>query len=201
MEEHLSSGCQACGGAVRQLRKLVAVADAEARYKVPSYAVDYAKSIYPLQQPAKVHIIAHIHTRLIYDSFREPLPAGIRGQGRIVRHSCYEAGDHTLELRQEIERGCSRVTLVGQITNQKEPGKQLPRVTVTLVSGKEIIARAASNEFGEFLVAYEPKAHMKLYLQGNRAGRFLSRSRAKSPKGKDSSKAQRPPQRKRRARS
>ena len=53
MEEHLSSGCQACGGAVRQLRKLVAVADAEARYKVPSYAVDYAKSIYPLQQPAK----------------------------------------------------------------------------------------------------------------------------------------------------
>src|SRR5207247_7854518 len=76
MEEHLSSGCQACGGAVRQLRKLVAVADAEARYKVPSYAVDYAKSIYPLQQPAKVHIIAHIHTRLIYDSFREPFPRG-----------------------------------------------------------------------------------------------------------------------------
>ena len=175
MEEHLSSGCQACGGAVRQLRKLVAVADAEARYKVPNYAVDYAKSIYPLQQPAKVHIIAHIHTRLIYDSFREPLPAGIRGQGRIVRHSCYEAGDHSLELRQEIERGCSRVTLVGQITNQKEPRRQMPDVPVTLVAGKETVARAVSNEFGEFVMAYEPRAPLSLYVQVERAARFLSR--------------------------
>ena len=175
MEEHLSSGCQACGGAVRQLRKLVAVADAEARYKVPNYAVDYAKSIYPLQQPAKVHIIAHIHTRLIYDSFREPLPAGIRGQGRIIRHTCYEAGDHTLELRQEIERGCSRVTLVGQITNQKEPRRQMPDVPVTLVAGKETVARAVSNEFGEFVMAYEPRAPLRLYVQVERAARFLSR--------------------------
>jgi len=175
MEEHLSSGCQACGGAVRQLRKLVAVADAEARYKVPNYAVDYAKSIYPLQQPAKVHIIAHIHTRLIYDSFREPLPAGIRGQGRIIRHTCYEAGDHSLELRQEIERGCSRVTLVGQITNQKEPQRQMPDVPVTLVAGKETVARAVSNEFGEFVMAYEPRAPLRLYVQVERAARFLSR--------------------------
>ena len=175
MEEHLSSGCQACGGAVRQLRKLVAVADAEARYKVPNYAVDYAKSIYPLQQPAKVHIIAHIHTRLIYDSFREPLPAGIRGQGRIIRHTCYEAGDHSLELRQEIERGCSRVTLVGQITNQKEPQRQMPDVPVTLVAGKETVARAVSNEFGEFVMAYEPRAPLRLYVQVEPAARFLSR--------------------------
>src|SRR2546425_828568 len=82
MEEHLSSGRQRCAGAVRQLRKLVAVAGSDARYKVPDYAVDYVKAIYPLQQPAKVHILAHTHTRLIHDSFREPLPAGIRSQGR-----------------------------------------------------------------------------------------------------------------------
>ena len=200
MKEHLASGCQECAGAARRLRKLVAVADSEATYKAPGYAVDYVKAIHPLQAPERVHV-AHNQTNLTYDSFREPLPAGIRSQGQIIRHTRYEAGDHSLDLRQEIARGRSRVMLVGQITNQKEPGGQMPDVAVILVSGKEIVARAVSNEFGEFLVAYEPKAHMKLYLQGNRAGRFLSRSRAKSPKGKDSSKAQRPPQRKRRARS
>ncbi len=164
MEEHLSSGCQKCARAARQLRKLAAVADSEATYNAPDYAVDYVKAIHPLQAPESV-CVAQNQTRLAYDSFREPLAAGIRSQGPIVRHTRYQDGDHSLDLRQEFDRGRSQVMLVGQITNQKEPGKQLPRVTVTLVSGKEIIARAASNEFGEFLVAYQPKPHMKLYLQ------------------------------------
>ena len=164
MKEHLASGCQECAGAARRLRKLVAVADSEATYKAPGYAVDYVKAIHPLQAPERVHV-AHNQTNLTYDSFREPLPAGIRSQGQIIRHTRYQAGDHSLDLRQEIARGRSRVMLVGQITNQKEPGGQMPDVAVILMSGKEIVARAVSNEFGEFLVAYQPKPHMKLYLQ------------------------------------
>jgi hypothetical protein len=164
LAEHLSSGCQRCAGAVRQLRKLVTVADSDARYKVPDYAVDYAKALHPLQQPAKVRILAHAHTRLVHDSFRDPLPAGIRSHGRIIRHTCYEAGDHSLDLRQEIERGRSRVILVGQITNRKDPHRQMPDVPVTLVSGKETVARAVSNEFGEFVIAYEPRARLTLHV-------------------------------------
>jgi len=166
MEEQLSSVGLGCGGAVRQLRKLLAVADSEARYKVPDYAVEYAKAIYPLHQPAKVHILAHTHTRLIHDSFREPLPAGIRSQGRIIRHTRYQAGDHSLDLRQEIARGHSQVILVGQITNQKEPHRQMPDVTVTMAAGKETVARAVSNEFGEFVITYEPRARLTLHVSG-----------------------------------
>src|SRR5207247_10872552 len=110
----------ACTWAVRRLRKVVAIADSESRYKFPNYAVDYAKAIYPLQQPVKVHILAHTHTRLIHDSFREPLPAGIRSQGRIIRHTCYQAGEHTLDLHHEIVHGSSIVRLVGRIQNEKD---------------------------------------------------------------------------------
>jgi len=164
MEEHLSSGCRKCAGTARQMRKLAAVADSEARYKAPGHAVDYVKAIHPLQAPESVDV-ANNHMRLTYDSFREPLPAGIRSQGQIIRHTRYQVGDHSLDLRQEIARGRSQVVLVGQITNQKEPDRPMPDVAVILVSGKEVVARAVSNEFGEFLFAYEPKARMKMCLE------------------------------------
>ena len=164
MNGHLSSGCRKCAGAARQMRKLAVVADAEARYKAPGHAVDYVKAIHPLQGPETVDV-ADNHMSLIYDSFREPLPAGIRSQGQIIRHTRYQAGDHSVDLRQEIARGRSQVMLVGQITSQKDPDRPMPDVAVILVSGKEVVARAVSNEFGEFLFAYEPKGHMKMCLQ------------------------------------
>src|SRR5436309_14777769 len=99
-----------------------------------------------------------------HDSFQEPPPAGIPSLGLIIRHTCYQAGDHTLELRQEVDRGRSQVILTGQVTNQKEPHRQMPDVRVTLVSGKRTVARAISNEFGEFVIAYEPGARLSLYV-------------------------------------
>src|SRR5206468_8809197 len=55
MKEHLASGCQECAGAARRLCKLVAVADSEATYKAPGYAVDYVKAIHPLQARSEEH--------------------------------------------------------------------------------------------------------------------------------------------------
>jgi hypothetical protein len=165
MEEHLSSGCQKCRSAARVAGRLKALGSSESLYQVPQYAVHYAKAIGSLQQPERVHILPRTITRLVFDSFREPLPAGIRGQRRITRHSRYEAGDRCLEMRQEHERGTPRVTLVGQITSRKEPGAETSGLEVVLTCGKQVIARAVSNQFGEFLLAYEPRARMRLYVR------------------------------------
>ena len=165
MEDHLSSGCHKCGRLAQGLLKLKEVAGSEARYQVPNHAVHYAKAIHSLRRPEKVQILPHILTRLIYDSFREPLPVGIRSQRSILRHTRYEAGDYCLELRQEHERDGSQVTLIGQIANLKEPARLLPDVSVVLSSRKKIVARAASNQFGEFLMSYAPEAHLRLYVQ------------------------------------
>jgi hypothetical protein len=40
----------------------------------------------------------------------------------------------------------------------------MPDVPVTLVSGKQTVARAVSNEFGEFVISYEPGARLSLYV-------------------------------------
>src|SRR2546425_3260100 len=84
--------------------------------------------------------------RLLYDSFREPLPAGLRTQQRLSRQYLYQAGDYSLDLRLENERGSPRVALVGQIQNRKQVGKRLGSVPVQLLSGKQVLAEVRSEE-------------------------------------------------------
>jgi len=109
--------------------------------------------------------------RLLYDSFREPLPAGLRTQQRLSRQYLYQAGDYSLDLRLENERGSPRVALVGQIQNRKQPGKRLGSVPVQLLSGKQVLAQATSNSLGEFQMEYEPSKHLRLYVPVRQAGK------------------------------
>src|SRR5205807_8103718 len=111
--------------------------------------------------------------RLLYDSFREPLPAGLRTQQRLSRQYLYQAGDYSLDLRLENERGSPRVALVGQIQNRKQPGKRLGSVPVQLLSGKQVLAQATSNSLGEFQMEYEPSKHLRLYVPVRQAGKQI----------------------------
>lgn len=163
MAEHLSAGCRKCQSTATLFEKMAPVARAEIRHEVPDYAVHCAKAIYVLQQPETVHILSGLRSKLVFDSFCDPLPAGVRSQHHISRQTLYEAGDYALDLRQEHERGSRQVTLVGQIAKRSEPGKAIAGVPVWLSSGKSVVARAVSNQFGEFEMGYDPRKHLRLY--------------------------------------
>src|SRR5437899_9280506 len=182
LEHHLASGCRKCRHTADLLRKLVTAARNHSQVQVPDYALRCARAIFFLQQPEKVQILPRIPARLLYDSFREPLPAGLRTQQRLSRQYLYQAGDYSLDLRLENERGTSRVALVGQIQNLKQAGKRLRGgVPVLLVSGKKILARAVSNSLGEFQMEYAPQKHQGLYVPVHRSGKrvrvFLNKLR------------------------
>src|SRR2546426_3279361 len=181
MERHLASGCRKCRHTAELLRKLVTAARNDSQVQVPDYALRCARANFFLQQPEKVQILPRIPARLLYDSFREPLPAGLRSQQRLNRQALYQAGDYWLDLRLENERGSSRVALVGQIQNRKQPGKWVEDVPVLLVSGKKILAHAVSNSLGEFQMEYAPKKHQRLYVPVHRSGKrvrmFLNKLR------------------------
>jgi len=164
MERHLASGCRKCRQTTDLLHKVVAATRNDSRVHVPDYAVRCARAIFLLQQPEKVQILPHIPARLLYDSFREPLPAGLRTQQRLSRQTLYQAGDYSLDLRLENERGSSRVALVGQIENRNRPEKRVSNVPVLLVSGKQILAQVVSNSLGEFQMEYMPSKHLRLYV-------------------------------------
>src|SRR3989454_6010695 len=173
MEAHLASGCQKCRLTADLLHKLAAAARSDSQVQVPDYALRCARAIFLLQQPEKVQILPRIPARLLYDSFREPLPAGLRTQQRLSRQYLYQAGDYSLDVRLENERGSPRVALVGQIQNRKQPGKRLGSVPVQLLSGKQVLAQATSNSLGEFQMEYEPSKHLRLYVPVRQAGKQI----------------------------
>jgi len=162
IQAHLVSGCRKCRHTTELLHRVAAAARSDLQVHVPDYALRCARAIFLLQQPQKVQILPRIPARLLYDSFREPLPAGLRTQQRLSRQALYQAGDYSLDLRLENKRGSSRVALVGQIQNRKQPGKRLGVVPVLLVSGKQILAQAVSNSLGEFQIEYAPTKRLRL---------------------------------------
>jgi hypothetical protein len=168
MEAHISAGCAKCRRTMEFMKQLADVAGAEEAYQPPDYAVHNAKSVYVLQEPEKVCILPRIVGRLVYDSFREPMPAGVRARHGLARHALYEAGDYSVDLRLEYGQGTSKVTLVGQIADRENPGKPMADLPVFLVSGKKIVARAFSNEFGEFQAQYQPRRRLRLYVHSSR---------------------------------
>src|SRR5437660_7662757 len=161
---HLASGCRKCRHTAGLLRKLAAVVRSDLQVQVPEHALRCARAIFILRQPEEVQILPRIPARLLYDSFREPLPAGVRTQQRLSRQALYQAGDYSLDLRLENESGTSRVTLVGQIQNRKQPGKRLGGVPALLLSGKQVLGQAVSNSLGEFQMEYAPTKRLRLYL-------------------------------------
>ncbi len=194
MEEHLTSGCRKCQRTTDLLRNLVAVAGAEAQYEAPQHLVHSARAMYALQQPERVDSLPRLVARLVYASFREPLPAGVRTRYLLSHQALYRAGDLSLDFRLDHERGSRHAVLVGQIANRKEPRKRMIHVPVFLVSGKQIVARAVTNQLGEFHLEYEPKARLRLCVSaddGKCIEVSLHRLLADNTKGKVTAKTQR----------
>ena len=173
MEAHLGTQCAACGAGVARLRKLIEVAMADARYEVPESALHMARALYNLQKPEQVRVLPTLLARLVFDSFREPALEGVRGQQRITRQAMYEAGDYSVDLRLEQERGAATVALVGQIVNRVVPEQKVADIPVVLMAGEEILGRARSNEFGEFQLEYQPRQPLSLHVPVERAGQEI----------------------------
>ena len=126
-----------------------------------------------LQDPQEIRSLPCILARLVYDSFREPLPAGVRSQHRLSREALYQAGGFELDLRLEREKDTGEVTIVGQLASRTEPAKGMSGVPVFLASPKQIVTRTVSNRFGEFQAQCRPQPHMRLYVLVNNAGNYI----------------------------
>ena len=163
-QAHLETGCQKCTRNAEFLRSLAAIASSETRWQVPAAEVRCARAIFAFQRPEKISRLPRILAHLVYDSFREPQSAAVRGEQRLSRQALYEAGDFRLDLRLEQERGSVQGSLVGQIENYKDPTQRVASVPVFLSAGKHVVARTVSNEFGEFQLNYPSRTHLLLHV-------------------------------------
>src|SRR6266581_3219440 len=92
--------------------------------------------------------------RLISDSFRDPLPAGVRALQDRNRRLLYASGSLRVELLIEPDDRSNRIALAGQILDSAKPDRRFERIPVTLQGWKGPVARTTAGEFGEFYLNF-----------------------------------------------
>jgi hypothetical protein len=162
---HLSAGCERCQGVVRGLQAVAAAAVRETLYEPPASVLRRAQAIFPLREPGM-----SVFAKLIIDNFQNPLPAGLRSQGRLGRHALYEAGDFFVDLLLEKDDVSGTVTLVGQVSDRVNPRINTVSLPVLLMSRRGFVATAMCNRLGEFGMQFRPARNLRLYVPLRESG-------------------------------
>jgi hypothetical protein len=172
MEAHLASQCARCQRIVHVLRGVAATARGEIAYEPPEQAVRYAQAIYSLKRAATISF-PRLVARLVHDTVRAPLPAGMRAQNRLSRHALFEAGNYYLDLQVEQQPASGLVTLIGQLADRTRPETSSAEIPVWLKERKRLVATTLCNRFGEFQLEYAPARSLRLHVPLAAAGKRL----------------------------
>jgi len=181
MQAHLQSGCSKCERLKGILSKFAAVCSREAAYQIPRAAEQQVKAMIGLAKAPRRSALQRLWAILVYDSVNDPQPVGVRGTHQINRQVLFHAGDYSVDLRFEHEKGSASMVLVGQIANQKTPDELLANLPVILVAGNREVTRSISNTFGEFQLEYVPESDLRLLVPLESRGQELEVQLGKTP--------------------
>jgi hypothetical protein len=181
MQAHLQVGCSKCERIKGLLSKFAAVCSREASYQIPRAAEQQVKAMIGLAKVPRRSALQRLWATLVYDSVNDPQPVGVRGTHQINRQVLFHAGDYSVDLRFEHEKGSASMVLVGQIANQKTPDELLANLPVILVAGKREVTRSISNTFGEFQLEYVPESDLRLLVPLESKGQELEVQLGKTP--------------------
>lgn len=181
MQAHLQSGCSKCERIKTLLSKFAAVCSREAAYQIPRAAEQQVKAMIGLAKAPRRSALQRLWATLVYDSVNDPQPVGVRGTHQINRQVLFHAGDYSVDLRFEHEKGSASMVLVGQIANQKTPDEMLANLPVILVAGNREVTRSISNTFGEFQLEYVPESDLRLLVPLESRGQELEVQLGKTP--------------------
>ncbi len=106
--------------------------------------------------------------RLVFDSFLQPLPDGIRISQLPARRLVYKARSLMADLWIEPKTDSRRTALVGQLVDSAKPDRRLDRIPIVLRGQKGPIALATTNEFGEFHLDFDFEPTLTLEMQTSR---------------------------------
>jgi hypothetical protein len=160
LASHLEAGCRRCADTLRLWLSAVEVAGRDRAYDPPDALLRQVKGAFSLQRPDHRRSLA---ASLVFDSFLQPLAAGVRSSAPGPRQLLYKAGRYAVRLRAE-EAATGRLSLVGQVVDEERPGSFLPQVTVLVFAGKEAIDQTLTNRLGEFAFDAAPAEDLQLAI-------------------------------------
>ena len=162
LARHLDTGCSRCAETLRPWKAVLSVASNEGSYEPPEDAVRQVRAYFSLHRPEGVLERAVRRVALVFDSFRQPLPAGARAAGPSPRQLLYRAGRYLIRLELQCRTDPERVSIVGQLLDEGNPQNALRDIAVLVSKGGRALDRTLTNYLGEF--ALEPNAAGTLRL-------------------------------------
>jgi hypothetical protein len=148
MQTHLDQGCQRCLKVVRMWEHLSAFASHGRLFCPPDHALRSVRGYYRVLRPKKRGSRTAVMARLLFDSFFEAVPAGIRSSQSAPRQLVYAAGRLVIDLR--IEHRSGHAHIVGQAQPRSPGERNSEGREVMILREGETVARTTSNQFGEF---------------------------------------------------
>lgn len=140
------------------------------RYSIPSVQRDrlamdlwprLESMVYPQLGLRRITKVA----RLVFDTFLEPLPVGIRNLQPDTRQLVYEAPPLTADIAFERFPDSTRATLTGQIMRTSSPQIPMNGVPVVLKGQKGPLGLMITNEAGEFSFEFQDERTVSLEIE------------------------------------
>ncbi len=163
IESHLARGCSDCRAAVNVLNRVQATLAGEKTYTPPDNTVRMVKQEFAAAytQEPRPSILAN----LLFDTFAQPLPSGIRSGAASARQMVYEAEGLTVDMRLDHEARSGKIFVVGQVLDRRLPRVSPSSVSVALWTSKgQPFLQVSPNEFGEFQLEVDAQDDLRLLI-------------------------------------
>lgn len=168
MQKHLEGGCESCAVELARWGRLRQFAVREKDYQPPKDVVHMAKAAFSASGWAQKRMPAKGIMELLFDSFRQPLAAGVRSVGTAPRRMLYAVDDLKIDVQVESQADGQTIVVTGQLLDLRQPGAVARDMKVTLSNGHGRAVEVRTNEFGEFREEIENTGDLELmFPSGN----------------------------------
>jgi hypothetical protein len=152
--QHLSA-CERCQNNAGAFSQLLAFLNSDATNEPPADLLEWGIQLFqPVLRPTERKTNKALRVaKLVFDSFEQAAPAGIRYVGSVPRQLLFRAGKVDVAVR--IESGDDRVSLDGQVLSESE--RFFENTPVRLGSHGVVRYKAQTNPVGEFLFDEVPQ--------------------------------------------
>jgi hypothetical protein len=157
VESHLSQ-CSDCLELKQELEQFVHQLQADSAFEPPAELVQWGVNLFqPMLQPKETvgGKVRKFVASLVFDTFDEPMLAGVRRVGTPPRQLLFRAGDVDVDVKIESMEANDRISLVGQVLSNTE--KFFDNTPVKLESHGTVRYKTMTNFVGEFAFDEVPK--------------------------------------------
>jgi len=129
------------------------------------WAQDLWGSLETLLRRATVANRVEETARLALDTFRQPLPLGIRSSQTSIRHLLYETSSLSIDISFELLPESNSTSLGGQVLTNTDPTRALAGAPVRLRGLERPLGFAMTNQSGEFIFQFKREPNVILEIE------------------------------------